>query len=556
MTTITVTNQAELAAAVAAAKGGETILLAPGTYDHLFVLSRVFTAPVTLRPLDPAASAQIDRMTIRLSANIIVEDVSIGRSLAPGEADWTLMNTISNSENITLSGVRMHGSLDGNPANDAVLLAVRQSQNFTVEDSEFTQGFRAILFEQSTGLTVRGNTVHTMRSDGFNFTAVEDVLIENNNIGGFFPNSWDHADGIQFWTNGQTASSSNIVIRDNIIMAPSGAGNQGIFMRDEVGTLPFRNVVIENNVVYSNGGQWHGISVGSVVGGRISNNTVVSTTLDSQRYWINVTGSRDVLVSKNVTDQILLSGNQNVTAEQNWDFTVNPDLRGRIPNLNGGAAAVIEDLLVPEVGFQPATAPLPEPAPLPTPTPEPTPPVALPEPEPTPDPEPDPAPQPDPVPPPPPEPAPTPTPTPTPAPEPTPAPAPAPAPAPDQAAPPVAPEPAPEVVTATVGGKLGRSLEKKLMRLRSASVAREADVEDWSIPVPTSAEQPVMAHRPGAVTLSLGTAAAAKLSLRTLFDGDSVGAGAGRDRLEDFSVRESWADGLIARVYDHFTALP
>ena len=79
----------------------------------------------------------------------------------------------------------------------------------------------------------------------------------------------------------------------------SGAGPQGIFMRDEVGTLPYRNVAIENNLMYGSD-LWHGIVLENAIGAKATGNTVLSPSNDNKRFWISVSQGRYFAVSKNV----------------------------------------------------------------------------------------------------------------------------------------------------------------------------------------------------------------------------------------------------------------
>lgn len=392
MGSITVTTNAELTAAIGRAAGGDTIFLAPGSYGSLAIANRAFTTPVTFASLDANNQAHIDGLTLNNVQNVSFANLDIGRALGSTEPDYTSLNRITGSRNVTLDHVKLHGSLDGDPGNDGFLLLVKGSDGVSLLNSELTEGNRGAAFAQSSNITVSGNNVHLLRSDGFNFAAVQDVLIQGNQIGGFKVAVGDHPDAIQFWTAGETVASSNITIRDNVVMQPYGDGNQGIFMRDEVGTLPYTNVVIENNMLYSNGGQWHGIMVDHVIGGRIANNSVLSTTTDAMRYWTAVTNSDNVDVIGNVTDQVIIKDSTNIRALGNIDLTLDPSLKALVPNLDAGAIEKMNDLIVNGYGFQapvsqtpttPTKIPAPSPSPEPTPSPEPAP---LPTPAPTPSP--------------------------------------------------------------------------------------------------------------------------------------------------------------------------
>src|SRR3546814_13913770 len=55
------------------------------------------------------------------------------------------------SKNISFSGVKMHGSLDGNPANDGYGLYARHRSGISVTNEEFTQIGRGAVFNAALG---------------------------------------------------------------------------------------------------------------------------------------------------------------------------------------------------------------------------------------------------------------------------------------------------------------------------------------------------------------------------------------------------------------------
>jgi parallel beta-helix repeat protein len=246
--------------------------------------------------------------------------------------------------------------VDGNPQNDGVLLAVRGCNGITLSGCEFTEGYRGVAFDTSSNVTIANNNVHLMRCDGFDLASVQNVVIQGNHIGGFLPVAGDHPDAIQFWTTNQTVGSSHITISDNVIKPPMGAGNQGIFMSDEVGTLPYQDVTITNNLLYSNGGEWHGIYANHFIGATISNNTVVSTTTDTMKYWIDIVNSQNLDVISNVTDRIITSNSTDIRFADNIDFTLTPSATALISNLDLGYLTTESDLLVSGHGYQPSAS--------------------------------------------------------------------------------------------------------------------------------------------------------------------------------------------------------
>ena len=176
------------------------------------------------------------------------------------------------------------------------------------------------MVSDSKGITVQGNDVHDIRMDGMNFAQVESVLIADNHIHDFRRSldSKDHADMIQFWTNGTTAPSRDIVIRDNVLNSGQSAYTQSIFMRNDLvdrglagREMFYDDVTIIDNVIIN--AHLHGITVGETDGLRIQNNTVVRNARsegekENVALWmpqIRVAEiSTDVRIERNVTGKV------------------------------------------------------------------------------------------------------------------------------------------------------------------------------------------------------------------------------------------------------------
>ena len=309
------------------------------------------------------------------SSNIAIKAVDVGRAMTPREQDFGKMVSVLNSQNVTLDGVKFHGTLNNNPRDDGWGLVVSDSQNVRVTNSDFTELNRGAVFQRSDQLLVEGNNFHNIRSDGADFTAVRSVMLKDNQFRDFYFSPGDHPDAIQFWTQGQTRASSDIVITGNQVFQGKGLALQGLHMRDEVGTMPFKNVTIDNNLLYAND-LWHGIHVDHGIGISITNNTVVSRTTDSPFFWIKVENVAGVTIQKNVTDMVIADDRvSGASISGNVELRFNAAGIAMVPNLNHGAATTVADLLVNGYGYHPdAGAPTPTPTPAPTPSPAPSPP--------------------------------------------------------------------------------------------------------------------------------------------------------------------------------------
>jgi len=248
MSTIAVSNQAQLDAAITKAVGGDVIQLAAGAYN--LTVSKAFTSNVTITSAEANNPARIGYAKLTNASNVTIKSVEIGRSLTSSETvEGAFMARVTGSSNITFDSVHVHGSLDNYPGNDGIGLYFNGSSGIKVVNSEFEQLGRGAVFGGSTNITVSNNDFHDVRSDGMQFQNVQNVVLDSNSFKNFQRASADHPDAIQFFTTGSSTSSANITIRNNVVMTGSGTGMQGIFLRDETGNLPYKNVVIENNFV-------------------------------------------------------------------------------------------------------------------------------------------------------------------------------------------------------------------------------------------------------------------------------------------------------------------
>ncbi|TRW15234.1 right-handed parallel beta-helix repeat-containing protein [Glacieibacterium frigidum] len=318
--TIAVANAAQLATAVAGAKGGETILLAGGSYGDLTIKNKAFADALTIKSADGANDAVFTSIRVHAASGVVFDDIDVRRTLLAGEGDWTQSVYVSDSSRIDFVRTDFAGSLDGNTWNDGHGLRVDQSKDVRVVDSTFEQLKVAASFSNSSGIAVVGNSVTDVR-EGFDFAAVQKVTIAQNRLTGFDPNyaAGDHSDAIQFWNAGVNKGSSQVVIRDNVILQGANGGTQGIFIGSEVATARHSDFVIENNLY--NGDARHGISIYAVDGAVIRGNTVTSAPNGYLEAGININGSAGVLVENNITPLLLQDKfNSGVTLRGNVDL--------------------------------------------------------------------------------------------------------------------------------------------------------------------------------------------------------------------------------------------
>ncbi len=353
MPDIIVKNQTELDAALKAAKGGETIKLAAGTYSNVTLNNRTFASNITITSADAKNPATVQRVALNSSSNVTFQGLTLGRQVSPPEPDYTQLHNVNKSSNIVFDRVTITGGSGDVTKSLGWGLFVRDSSNVTVTNSSFDHTSLALEVSNVTGMVVKDNSFSDNRRDGINFAAVTNVVVDGNFFTNMFPINGEHPDAIQFLTNGTTTASSNIVIKNNIVMQGAGEPIQGIFMNDEVGTLPYTNVDITNNLIYVNG-QYNGISVTGGKNINVQQNTVVSRTDDTIPAWIRLERVDGATVVGNIGDRLVAStGTSNITVGANSWLTQDSALLRKFENLNAAGAAKLSGMIVGSMGYQP-----------------------------------------------------------------------------------------------------------------------------------------------------------------------------------------------------------
>ena len=341
-----------LADAIARADSGDRILLAAGNYGSVDIRGKQWGADVTLVSATPSNPARLDSLLLNNVAHLVVKSVQIGRPLKQGEPDYAVFCTVREGLAITFDDVFFRGSMDNNPGNDGNGVNIVDSRVISINASRFEQLGRGMQASASTEIYITNNVFRDMRSDGMNFANVQSVTIDGNKFSDFAPQDGDHPDAIQFWTAGTKQASSNIVIRNNQILQGRGAGTQGIFLSDEVGTLPYQNVRIENNLLYVYDG-YNGIMISNGRQIEIVGNSVLSEPTDDQKYWIRLLDVEGATVRGNIADSFVDQNNRSINMEDNVFLDKKASLAARIKDLRAQANATAGGLTVAGYGYQP-----------------------------------------------------------------------------------------------------------------------------------------------------------------------------------------------------------
>lgn len=351
MPDIIVRNQVELDAALKAAKGGETIKLAAGTYSSVTIKNQNFASNVTITSLDSTAPVNISKFAIYGSSNVTLKNLIAQTDFKPAD-DWAQLNNIGTSKNITVDSVKISGGTGDPSASKGYGLFVRDSSGVVVKNSSFDHFALGMSAQNDDGMQVLNNSFHDNRRDHTNFTEMSNLVIDGNTFTNLFPVGGEHPDAIQFLTAGKVKGNQNITISNNVIMQGAGAGAQGIFLNEEAGNLPYVNVNIKNNLIYLNG-EWQGINVVHGQNVNIQSNTVVSKP-DSVDFWIRLDKVNGGTVSNNVTDRIMVvDTSTNVTVGTNVVLNNDSAAIRKLSGLLAGGAARLSDLIIPGAGYQP-----------------------------------------------------------------------------------------------------------------------------------------------------------------------------------------------------------
>lgn len=305
MTTITVSTTAQLQTALSSAHAGDVILLASGNYTGVSLRDLHFTSPVTITSADPSHPAQFYDFTLRTSSGLDFSNLVLNASKAT--ADWPFR--VYSSSDIHFSHLDVHGSMDGNPINDVSGLLIRQSSNVNVTDSNFEQLKTAIAWDRDDHLQISDNSFHDLSLDGVHGSATSYISITNNSFTDFFVASGAHPDAIQFWTTNTTTAAHDILISGNVIVRGDGAPMQGIFMTDQVGTLPYADVTISDNMLL--GTRYHGITIGHGKNVTISGNTVAGQP--DMLSWIRLDHVSGGSVTNNTAGELTMESDYNVS---------------------------------------------------------------------------------------------------------------------------------------------------------------------------------------------------------------------------------------------------
>lgn len=262
--------------AVMWARAGSTIRLAAGEYPLLVIKREVDGAPI--RIIGPR-EARINQLQFMKAAGWRVEGVTL-----VGGMGKAMPLDIALSKNIMLTGVKLTGSTpDPGPRwEESNGMVIRASENIVLALSEATHVKQIASIRDSWGVVIEGNHFTNSR-EGLMVRATHGMMIRHNLFLGWEPrfDIREHPDMIQFFTQQVPTGSTMVTIEGNYLSAGLDRAIQAIFIRSEAfeaGREPLgyhRDFTIRHNVYY--GSSRHGISISSVRGVVVENNTIIGS---------------------------------------------------------------------------------------------------------------------------------------------------------------------------------------------------------------------------------------------------------------------------------------
>lgn len=273
---VEVADGAALANAVAWARPGSTIRLAPGDYPQL-VIKRVIEGPA-IRITGPR-EAHINQLLFMKAQGWRVDGVTI-----MGGIGKAMPVDIAASKDIMLWNVKLTGITPepGPRLEDSNGLQVRNSEAVVLALSEVTHVKQIASLRDSFGIVVEGNHFSNAR-EGLMVRATHGLAIRHNMFVGWQPRYeiFEHPDMIQFITQNVPTGSSMATIEGNFLSAGENRAVQGIFVRAEAfeaGRAPMgfhRNFTVRHNVYF--GSSHNGITLGNVRGLTVERNTLIGS---------------------------------------------------------------------------------------------------------------------------------------------------------------------------------------------------------------------------------------------------------------------------------------
>lgn len=255
------------------AAAGGAILALPAGPCAMPVIDKVNPAGVvTITSQDPTNPVVLSGdFKINASSNLTFSQLVIDFSAAD-DPYWA--GRVSGVKNLTLDQVevRAGGPSVAWPGG----FDVTDSDHFALTNSKVHDiASVAVNILRATNTTISGDDFYRWGKSAVGAGQVQGFTFANNRVHDAFPPPGTHADGLQIFTAGSTAASSGITVEGNHLWSGEGYAFQGVFIQDDLGTMPIANVTVANNLLY--GTMWDSVWLKGVTGANsVTGNLMVS----------------------------------------------------------------------------------------------------------------------------------------------------------------------------------------------------------------------------------------------------------------------------------------
>jgi hypothetical protein len=288
----TTASPATLQAAVARAKGGDTIVLAPGDYRGVRLAGHVFQPNLVI---DARAASfhglelrSIEGLTLRGGVYRLPPSTVHPRDGRTVFGQALRMDSVKGVE-VVDAEVAGPGTLDADgPFGEGYGVFVARSAGVSVLRSRF-KGFKSgVVLNRVDDFKLVSNQFRAMRSDGIQVGEGHRGLIEDNDCADTRIRDVEHPDCIQLWSRPTSPATADIVIRRNRAVGTMQGAFLGNHVRDGVDDGGFDRILIEDNVFEV--GYPNGISITNGRNSIVRNNKVTTLAGAKWRASINVRG--------------------------------------------------------------------------------------------------------------------------------------------------------------------------------------------------------------------------------------------------------------------------
>ncbi|MEM7546733.1 MAG: right-handed parallel beta-helix repeat-containing protein [Pseudomonadota bacterium] len=252
------------------AKAGDTIMLEGGRYGTLTISNIAYADFVTLRSADPDDPAVFDRVEIRNSRYIAIEDIHVDGA-DDGVANSKLVDISDGSAFIRFTGSEVNGKVDASDDYRGFqghygIHAGGGVDDILIADNDVHDVKNGIVVLGANQVEIRDNRINRIGNDSMKFAALDGAIIAGN-VGAteVFGAPDAHLDFIQF-----QGSSRAVQLIGNVYLAGSTPWVQGIFLDDG----NYEDIIVEDNVIYT--GMINGLVISAGTDIVVRHNTILN----------------------------------------------------------------------------------------------------------------------------------------------------------------------------------------------------------------------------------------------------------------------------------------